>query len=149
MEPTAVIQSAASVREIMTAQVHTLHLDDSLRMAASLFEREHFHHVVVLERRRVHGVVSDRDILKAISPFVDNPILERPQDASTLKKRLHQIMTRKPVTIGPDQSITTAADLMLAQRVSCLPVVDENGTLLGIVTVRDLLGQLAATRPAS
>ncbi len=146
MEPTAIIQPAEWVRDIMTAQVHTLHLDDSLRTAASLFEREHFHHVVVLERGRVHGVVSDRDILKAISPFVGNPVLERPQDLSTLKKRVHQIMTRKPVTIGGDQSITAAADVMLTQRVSCLPVVDDDGKLLGIVTVRDLVGHLAAAR---
>jgi acetoin utilization protein AcuB len=149
MEPMATIHPAAEVRDIMTAQVHTLHLDDSLRTAASLFEREHFHHVVVLERGRVHGVVSDRDILKAVSPFVGNPMLERPQDASTLKKRVHQIMTRKPVTIGGDQSITAAADVMLTQRVSCLPVVDDDGKLLGIVTVRDLLAQLAAPHPAS
>ncbi|MFH1110853.1 MAG: CBS domain-containing protein [Planctomycetota bacterium] len=149
MEPTAVIHPAAEVRDIMTAQVHTLHLDDSLRTAASLFEREHFHHVVVLERGRVQGVVSDRDILKAVSPFVGNPMLERPQDASTLKKRVHQIMTRKPVTIEGDQSIAVAADVMLTQRVSCLPVVDDDGKLLGIVTVRDLLAQLAAPHFAS
>ena len=146
MEPTATLQPIACVGDIMTPQVHTLHLDDSLRTAASLFEREHFHHVVVLERGRVHGVVSDRDILKAISPFVGNPMLERPQDLSTLKKRVHQIMTRKPVTIGPDQTVAAAADLILSQRVSCLPVVDEGGALLGIVTVRDLVGQLVAAR---
>jgi acetoin utilization protein AcuB len=127
----------------MTAQVHTLHLDDSLRTAASLFEREHFHHVVVLERGRVQGVVSDRDILKTISPFVGNPMLERPQDASTLKKRVHQIMSRKPVTVGRECSIAAAAERMLTQRVSCLPVVDDDGSLIGIVTVRDLIAQLA------
>jgi CBS domain-containing protein len=38
---------------------------------------------------------------------------------------------------------------MLTQRVSCLPVVDDDGKLLGIVTVRDLLAQLAAPHPAS
>src|SRR3972149_292225 len=129
----------AGVRDIMTTQVHTLQLGDSLRTAASLFEREHFHHVVVLERGRVFGVISDRDILKAISPFAGNPILERPQDLATLKKRIHQIMTRKPVTVGPAPTVAPAAELMLSQRVSCLPVVEEDGRLLGIVTVRDLL----------
>ena len=101
METTDTLQSAVCVRNIMTSQVHTLHMDDSLRTATSLFERERFHHVVIVERGRVQGVVSDRDILKAASPFVNNPILERPQDASTLKKRIHQIMTRTLVTVGP------------------------------------------------
>ena len=128
----------------MTPHTHTLHPDDSLRTAASLFEREHFHHVVILEHGRVFGVVSDRDILKAISPFVGNPILERLQDASTLKKRVHQIMSRKAVTIGPHHSIAAAAEIMLVEHVSCLPVVDDDGALVGIVTVRDLIAQLAS-----
>lgn len=135
---------AVSVRDIMTQHTHTLHPDDSLRTAASLFEREHFHHAVILEHGRVFGVVSDRDLLKAISPFVGNPLMERIQDASTLKKRVHQITSRKPVTIGPQCSIAAAAERMLTQRVSCLPVVEDNGVLVGIVTVRDLIAQLAS-----
>ena len=126
----------------MTLHTVTLHPDDSLRTAASLFEREHFHHVVVLEHGRVVGVVSDRDILKSISPFVGNPLLERFQDASTLKKRVHQIMSRKPVTIGPERSVADAARVMLTEHVSCLPVMSDDGQLIGIVTVRDLIAQL-------
>jgi acetoin utilization protein AcuB len=134
---------AVSVRDIMTLHTHSLQPDDSLRTAASLFEREHFHHVVILEHGRVFGVVSDRDILKAISPFVGNPILERSQDVNTLNRRVHQIMSRKPVTVGSECSIAAAAERMLTQHVSCLPVVDDDGSLMGIVTVRDLIAQLA------
>ena len=134
----------ALVSDIMTPHAHTLHPEDSLRTAASLFEREHFHHAIVMDRGRVFGVVSDRDILKAISPFAGNPILERSQDASTLKKRLHQIMSRKPVTIRPDCGISAAAEMMLTQRVSCLPVVSDDGSLVGIVTARDLVAHLAS-----
>jgi len=134
--------SAPLVREVMTTKVHTLRLDDSLSEAANLFEHERFHHVVILERDRVFGVVSDRDILKALSPFVGNVIMERPQDIGTLKKRVHQIMSRKPVTIGPTETVAAAAEKMLAQRVSCLPVVRDDGTLLGIITIRDLVKQL-------
>ncbi len=148
MEAVETIHRGALVSDIMTPQAHTLHPEDSLRTAASLFEREHFHHAIVMERGRVFGVVSDRDILKAISPFVGNPILERSQDTSTLKKRLHQIMTRKPVTIGPDRTVTSAAEMMLTQRVSCLPVVGEDGSLVGILTARDLVSHLAGPREA-
>jgi len=146
METVEATHPGALVSDIMTPHAHTLHPEDSLRTAASLFEREHFHHAIVMERGRVFGVVSDRDILKAVSPFVGNPILERSQDASTLKKRLHQIMTRRPVTIGPDCAIAAAAEMMLTQRVSCLPVVSDDGTLVGIVTARDLVAHLAGAR---
>ena len=148
MQPANHPPPAPRVHEAMTAKVHTLHLDDSLHMAARLFEREHFHHVVVLERGRVFGVVSDRDILKAISPFVGNSKMERAQDIGTLKKRVHQIMTRRPVTIGPEETVAAAAEKMLGQRVSCLPVVSGDGALLGIITIRDLVRQLAALSQA-
>jgi len=143
MPAAADIQSAACVRDVMTARVHTLELDDSVYQAARLFERERFHHVVILARGKVFGVISDRDILKSISPFVGNPVLERAQDLATLRKRVHQIMTRKPVTVNPAVSIGEAARTMLAQKVSCLPVVDDHGALLGILTVRDLVAQLS------
>lgn len=147
--PQPPMQPGPLVRDIMTSVVHTLHLDDSLYTATRLFEKERFHHVVVLEQQRVFGVVSDRDILKAVSPFVGNPMMERPQDTGTLRKRVHQIMTRKPVTIGPDETVSAAAAKLLSFRVSCLPVVDDEGAVLGIVTVRDLVAQLVASPVAS
>lgn len=143
MPATDANSSVLCVRDIMTPRVHTLQLDDSVRSAARLFERERFHHVVVLERGRVFGVVSDRDILKVISPFCGDPILGRAQDEGPLKKRLHQIMTRKPTIIRPERSVAEAAEMMLTHRVSCLPVVDADETLVGILTARDLLAQLA------
>lgn len=143
MASTDTLAPARCVRDIMTTQLFTLHMDDSLRTAMDLFERERFHHVVILDHNRVQGVVSDRDILKSVSPFLNNPLLERPQDVSTGKKRVHQVMSRTPVIIGPDASLAAAARLMLTEHVSCLPVVDDGGRLLGIVTVRDLLGHMA------
>lgn len=53
--------------------------------------------------------------------------------------RAHHIMTRKVITIAPSASIVDAARLMLDNHVSGLPVVDLKGTLVGIVTERDLL----------
>ena len=131
-------QSVMSVRDIMTTPVHTIDMDDSILSAKRLFDRKRFHHAVVLAQGRVHGAVSDRDILKTISPFVGK-IMERTQDLGTLKRRIHQVMSRAPVTIGPDEPVGAAADKMLCERVSCLPVVDADGSLVGIVTTRDVV----------
>ncbi len=136
-------RSTVCVRQVMTTTVQTLELDDSIALAARIFEREHFHHAVILARGKVFGVLSDRDILKAVSPFAGNTTLERPQDAATLKKRVHQIMSRQPVTVPPECTIADAAHTMLTRRVSCLPIVDDHGALLGILTMRDLIAQLA------
>jgi len=139
MPQSLVSQSAMYVRDIMTTPVHTVDMDHSMLAAKRLFDHERCHHVVILRRNRVFGVVSDRDILKAVSPFVGNRMMERSQDVNTLKKRVHQIMSRNLVTIGPDETVAEAARKMLGERVSCLPVVDDSGSLLGIVTIRDFL----------
>ncbi len=122
----------------MRSLVQTLSPDSSLREAKQLFERKRFHHVVIRERQKIVGVISDRDVLKAISPFVGNP-MERSQDRSTLSKRIHQIMKRSLVTTGPDATAAEAAKKMLRENVSCLPVVDDDQQILGIVTVRDFV----------
>jgi len=124
----------------MTEKVCTLCLDDPLTLARNLIEKERFHHAVVLERQKVVGVISDRDVLQAISPFAGHEVMERSQDAATLKRRVHQIMTHDIVVIGSDESIAQAAALMRSKQVSCLPVVEEDGRLAGILTIRDLLG---------
>ena len=131
--------SVMLVRDIMTNPVQTILLDDFIFKAKQLFDRKRFHHVVVLERDRVFGVVSDRDILRVISPFVGKPMMERKQDLRTLKGRIHQIMSRGLITIGPNKSVAEAARLMLRERVSCLPVMGEDGLLLGILTTRDIV----------
>ncbi len=127
------------VRDIMTTPVHTVDMDDSILHVKRLFEREGCHHAIITKHRQAHGVVSDRDLLKVLSPFVGSKTMERSQDLNTLKKRVHQIMSRDLVTIKPDEAIAATAEKMLQERVSCLPVLDDNGTILGIVTVRDFL----------
>jgi len=132
-------QTGRFVRDIMTTPVHTVDMDESLLTVKRLFERERCHHVVIKRHRRAFGVVSDRDILRALSPFVGSKTMERAQDINTLKKRVHQIMSRDLVTIKPDDTISATAEKMLQEDVSCLPVVDDSGSVVGIVTVRDFV----------
>jgi len=136
-------QSTMQVRDIMTAPVHRVDMDDTLLTVKKLFDRVRCHHVVVLDDKHVFGVVSDRDILKFVSPFAGHKMLEREQDVNTLKKRVHQIMSRDIVTVAPNVTVTEAAQKMLREGVSCLPVVDENKAPLGIVTSRDLVAWAA------
>lgn len=130
---------AIQIQDIMSSPVHTVQMDDSLKTVRDSFFMHRCHHVVVLEHNKVYGVVSDRDVLKELSPFVGNQAMERSQDANTLKRRVHQIMSRTPITIAPDEFVAVAAQRMIEKRVSSLPVVDTTGKLVGIVTERDIL----------
>jgi acetoin utilization protein AcuB len=133
------------VGDIMTRHVLCVRMDDTLATVRELFERHQMHHLLVLESGRLVGVISDRDLLKNLSPFVGKALSERPQDLATLHRRVHQIMTRKLVSTTPDTPIGNAAELMLAHRISCLPVVNEQGKPIGIVTWRDLLRAMVST----
>jgi len=136
-----------NVSEIMTEEVTTVGMDYTLGKLRDLFERHRFHHVLVVEKRRVQGVVSDRDLLRTVSPFVEK-MAERSQDVATLKRRVHQVMTRRPITVSSDTSVEDAAKIMLERRVSCLPVVTDDGRPLGIVTWRDMLRGLCGVETA-
>ena len=149
MSKNSTIPSTVYLRDIMTTPVHTVDLDEPILNVKELFDREKFHHVVVLRQNRVFGVVSDRDILKEVSPFVGNRLMERSQDLNTMKKRVHQVMSRDVTTAPPDQTVAEGAATMLDRRVSCLPIVDTEQSLLGIVTMRDFVACSVDTERAA
>jgi acetoin utilization protein AcuB len=129
------------IGQIMTSRVVTVGMDDSLEVVQNIFRRVRFHHVLVVDQDRLLGIISDRDLLKAVSPYVGT-LSETPRDIATLSKRVHQIMSRNPVTIRPSTTIQEAGQLMIQQGVSCLPVLSAEETVLGLVTWKDLLKAL-------
>ena len=126
------------VDRIMSRRLVTVELDDSLEVIRDILDATRFHHVLAVEDGRLYGVVSDRDLLRALSPYIGSTV-ETPRDVATLNKRVHQIMTRKPITLREGDSIASAARHMLDARISCLPVVDADMKPVGIVTWRDVL----------
>ena len=136
------IDPATTIEHILTRGVVTISMDDSLETVRSLFKQHRFHHLLVIEKGKAVGVLSERDLLKNVSPFIDQ-MSERKQDTWTLQKRVHQIMQRDLVWASPDTSIHDACLMMAANQISCLPVLDEQSKPLGIVTARDILRWLA------
>lgn len=132
------MSTVPTVETIMTRHVVTVSMDDTLRQVRELFQSVRFHHLVVIDKDLVVGVISDRDLLKNISPFVGK-FTERTQDSFTLSRKVHQIMSRRLVSCRPDQSLGEAGRMMLDNQVSCLPILDGAGACVGIVTLRDLL----------
>ena len=133
------------IKEIMTTRVATVSMDDRLGVIKAIFEQAHFRHLLVLEDDVLVGVISDRDLLRALSPYLDTDA-EMNRDTETLNRRAHQIMSREPITISPERSLQEAASIMLEQHVSCLPVL-ENGALVGIVSWKDLLRVMRGWQP--
>ena len=125
----------------MTNQVVTVHLDDKLSVVKEIFDNSSFRHLLVVEEEKLFGVISDRDLLKAISPNLDTKVVTY-RDLATLNKRVHQIVSRKPITLTPDHSITDVAVLFCKHRISCIPIVDDEFRPVGIVSWRDVVRTL-------
>lgn len=125
------------IADIMSTRVVTVEMDDRLSVAKEIFEQANFHHLLVVDERKLEGVLSERDLLRAISPNIGSSA-ETVKDLETLQKRVHQVMTRNPVTIASHINLDTATRILLEHNIGCLPVL-EQGELVGIVTWKDLL----------
>ncbi|WP_231502143.1 CBS domain-containing protein [Herbaspirillum sp. RV1423] len=125
----------------MSTKLVTASLDDKLETVKEIFDNLKFHHLLVVEEHKLLGVVSDRDLLKALSPNVGSA-RESYQDLATLKKRVHQVMTRRPVVLQESATVDDAIHMFNTHGVSCLPIVDPDFKPVGIVTWRDILKNL-------
>ncbi|MEM9166550.1 MAG: CBS domain-containing protein [Planctomycetota bacterium] len=139
---TVTVDRDAPIAPILTQPIVTVGLDATLESVRALFKQHRFHHLIVVEKGKAVGVLSERDLLKHISPFIDQ-MSERSQDTWTLRKRVHQIMQRDLVWASPDTTIHDACLMMAANRISCLPVLNDQSKPMGIITARDVLRWLA------
>ncbi len=137
------IDSTLPVSTIMSRRVITVSPDDTLSVVRRLFDEHRFHHLIVMENGIARGVISHRDLLKHLSPFVGT-LSEARKDAWTLEKRVHQVMSRGIVWAQPETPITEVALMMAANRISCLPILDAKSRPVGIITTLDLLRWIAS-----
>ena len=106
-----------SIAKIMSTRVVSVHMDDSLQSLRELFAATGFHHLVVVHDNKLQGIISDRDLMKSISPFVDT-VSERTLDRATLDKKAHQIMTREVISLNPTDSVFSAIELFNSHKIS-------------------------------
>jgi len=129
------------VKSLMSADLWSVHLDDPLSKVKDIFSQHGFHHLLVVEKGELFGIISDRDLLKALSPKVDTKAATT-KDLATLDKKAHQIMTPKPFCLAEDDSIVEAIKLFNEQKISCIPVLDQNGKPVGMLSWRDIMKAL-------
>jgi CBS domain-containing protein len=124
-----IIVGPTEVADVMTSKVVTLSPHHSFSEAANLMNDRFFRHCVVVDtHNQIVGVISDRDILRALA-----------RNPNSRTKSLDQIMTHNPVTVRRNTHIADAVGKILSKRINCLPVVEEDGSVCGIVTSTDLL----------
>lgn len=133
-----------AVSDIMTSAPQTVTPDTVLLEVLATMNKENCRHVPVVEKGKLVGIISDRDIRLAMnSTLIDGDLGTH---FSWLERFVaKQCMTSNPVTISAHAPLYEAAEILNEFKFSGLPVV-EGGQLVGIVTVTDLLEYLAGQR---
>jgi acetoin utilization protein AcuB len=135
---------AKKVSDIMTHDVISLLEEQNLATVAATFQRLSFHHLPVVDGKKVVGMVSQRDLLHATVSGLDTSVAAQAREARFLERTfVRDLMQTTVVTCGLYEPIATAAERMLKARVDALPVVNERAELVGIVTAHDLLRVLS------
>ncbi len=131
-----------TVERYMTPNPISVRPDTSLRKAQDLLHAHQIRHLPVVQRRRLVGIITDRDLRQLLpSPLATPEELERfGSDGTRVKVR--DVMNRRILSVTPDTRTHRAARLMVEHRIGCLPVL-RGSTLVGIITTIDLLQTMA------
>jgi acetoin utilization protein AcuB len=130
-----------AITRLMSQSPVTVEPDDTLATVKEIFDQLKFHHLPVVEDYKLVGLLSDRDLLKALSPHLGSAA-ETARDLATLNKRVHQVMGRNPVTLPATATVWDAVRVFNRDGVACIPIVDDRHQPLGILTWRDVMGAL-------
>jgi len=111
----------------MTAPVVTVRTDADYRTAFDIMRDRGVHHLPIVDARgRLVGLVAQRDMLVAATRYQNAPV------------EIGEVMRRPVITSKADLPIVEAARIMMSQKIGCLPVVDADLNLLGVITESDL-----------
>ena len=130
------------VKSVMTRNPTTVPPDAALIDVRGYFSSRRFHHLLVVDEGVLVGVISGRDVLRAIGLFLDT-YAEDYHDAEALNREAHEIMSHDPVTVRPETTLEEAAELLTEYEVACLPVVSETGEVEGLLPVKAVLKYLS------
>ena len=127
------------VKHLMKSPVVSLFAEQSLPLARDIMKFRHVRHLPVIDDAgRLVGLVSHRDLLAAqVSSLTPVGAAGRGEIEESVQ--ISELMQRDIWTAGVDMTVATAGRLLLDHRFGCLPVVDDDGILVGILTDSDFL----------
>ena len=146
-ESTTLVRQLGTVGEAMTRDVVLLASDMSAEMALRRLDQKAVSGAPVVDQGRVVGVVTRRDLL--VPTLLDDPTGSLDAMAGQrhvprlARVRVGELMSDEPVTAQPDWSVVLAVRTMIDNGVNRLPVVDQAGRPIGVLTRDNVLWALA------
>lgn len=125
------------VKNWMSKNVITIGVDNSMQDATAILKQHRIRILPVVRKGKLVGIITDRDLKRASAS--DATTLEVHELLYLLMKiKVKDIMTRNPISVPPDWTIEETAELLLSNKISGAPVVDEKNMVVGVITQTDL-----------
>jgi acetoin utilization protein AcuB len=125
------------VKNWMSKNVITINEDDSMQDAMKLMKQHSIRMLPVLRKGVLIGVLTDRDLKRASAS--DATTLDVHELLFLLSKiKVKNIMSKNPIMVPPDLTVEETAEILLTNKISGAPVVDETGKIVGTITQSDL-----------
>lgn len=135
MDPTAHEEFDLLVQDLVSGEIDACRPDVSVAEAASRMIADDVGSLAVVDDRDLVGILTERDVLRTVAEGVDHETA-----------KVSEVMTPDPDSLSPEVSVEDAAEWMMAAGYRHLPVIEE-GTLIGMVSIKDLMWALLETRP--
>ena len=132
-----------SITHIMTKELQTINTQTRLSEVGQIFAESRFHHLPVVSGSKLVGIVSFVDLMRV--NFADSFGVEANQSVYDVLDRtldVESIMTKDPTTLNAKSNVRDAAAILVDSSFHALPIVDDEGDLLGMVTSADLLNYM-------
>jgi len=127
------------IEEIMTKGVFTVQRTDTVKKADEIMKDQNVRHVPVLDEDKFFGLITERTLmeytLRRIYDFDDNI----DEVGLNIISDFTNILEKNVHMVYPEDSIQKAVEIMLKKKIDCLPVVDWNKKMIGILTSLDIL----------
>jgi acetoin utilization protein AcuB len=131
------------VENWMSKDVVTVDVNDSMQYATRLLKEHNIRGLPVMKNGKLVGVVTDGDLKRASAS--DATTLEIHELLYLISKiKVKEIMTKNPITIPLDYTIDEAAAILLDNKLSGAPVVDNEGKVVGVITQTDIFRVLVS-----
>jgi CBS domain-containing protein len=132
------------VSRLMTPDPVTVDVGETLAEARRAMTEGGFHHVPVVSGGRLVGLLSSTDLLRVAYGYAAVPL--QTDAAGDGELGIRTLMSRDLVYLRTDSTVARAVELLADRRFHSLPVVDEDGKLVGLVTTSDIVRFLVQER---
>jgi CBS domain-containing protein len=131
-------------QSIMRTSVVWADPEETIEQAFAKMQQHDIGYILVGRNGSLAGIVSKSDIRGAMSPYLQEMFARwrRPLDVATLQIRLKWVMSKPVYTVCPDTPIASFVQQMLSRKIRALPVADEKGSVVGIITVFEVFNAI-------